>query len=446
MTIKWMSEKRVTFKGIEASQTGLIDRSTFLRDYGSIIYRSQFRRQSFKTQVFLNPELDFPRTRLTHAIEVEQVGRQLARYFAGKIPERFSNVPDGFARDFEDLVAAASLAHDIGQAPFGHKGETVLNELMKDRVKGQETNHFEANKQNVRILLGSIARQPFGVTCALVDAVMKYKASSFESEAKKYPGHYCHEKGIVTQIFEENNTLRLRHPACYIMEAADDISYISGDIQDALKLGLITEGAAENILTNIQRLNPDFSFVSQTWAAILRECQSENDYAKVLTYVLRSLVKSCRTNLEGFIQSVSKGTDINELPALMDRYFSEKKCDLNILYANHSENLKETKKRIYKDHILMDSEIARNEILAEKVIRDLWNAASESLLKKDFEKQGLFKLMPVHVQNHIKAAHQNQDYESQKYQIVADYISGMTDRYAISIWRKIFDPSTLKFT
>ncbi|HYX32828.1 MAG TPA: dNTP triphosphohydrolase [Oligoflexus sp.] len=448
MAIKWMCEKIVTFKGIEKDDTHptAVDRPAFLRDYGSIIYRSQFRRQSFKTQVFLNPELDFPRTRLTHAIEVEQVGRQLSRHFAKLAKERFSKLPDSFEKDFEDLVSSSCLAHDIGQAPFGHKGEMVLKNLMSNQkeLKGQENNYFEANKQNIRILIGSISRQPFGVTCALVDSVMKYKAESFRDNAAKYPGYYSYEKEIIQDVVSETGTERFRHPACYIMEAADDISYISGDIQDALKLGLISDQSAEKILTNIQRLDKNLNAKPITWNQVLNECQDGNDYSNVLTYVLRFLVSTARKNIESFFHQVPSGSDINSLPKIMDSYFSANKCGLNLLYSDKSKGLKETKIDIYRNHILNDHEIARNEILAEKVIVDLWAVATDNLLGEHFEQTSLFKIMPKHVQKHIISARKDDTFENQKYQIIADYISGMTDRYAINLWRKIFDPSTLK--
>lgn len=445
--VKWMNTNTVDFKGIKKTKNSTPDRSPFLRDFGSIIYRSQFRRQSFKTQVFLNPEFDFPRTRLTHAIEVEQIGRQLTRYFCELLTKKIDGISSNFDRNLEDLVASSCLAHDIGQAPFGHKGEKVLASLMSEKVPSQANNSFEANKQNIRLLLGSISRLPYGVTCALVDATAKYKAEKFKAESEKHPGYYASEKDVVEEIFRENGTNHFRHPACYIMEASDDIAYISGDLQDGLKLGLISfNQAKDTILTNITRYDASFNVEHINWGDILTKAFDSQDFSKPLTYMLRALVKSTRDNIEKFVSSLDNNTDINILPSKMNKYFSEHSKDLNVVYAHDGIMFRTIKKKIYKDNLLKDSEIARNEILAKKVIQDLWSVAVDELIESDvdrYKKSEIYMILPSHVREHIDAARNNQDYENQKYHILSDFISGMTDRFAIELWRKIFDPSTL---
>jgi len=126
------------------------------------------------------------------------------------------------------------LAHDIGQAPFGHKGESTLPLLTKQQTGVK----FEANKQNVRLLVGSPARKPLEVTCTLVDDIMKYKDKSEFPD--KGGGFYPSEKSIVEDIVKETGTgNESRHPACYLMEAADDIAYLAGDTEDALKMEVL---------------------------------------------------------------------------------------------------------------------------------------------------------------------------------------------------------------
>ena len=248
-----MNKSICTFKGILQRADINFERSEFLIDYGTIIHRSQFRRLSNKAQVYLNPFIDYPRTRLTHSIEVEQIGRELSRFFTHKLLDKFnfSNSDQStFSQDFEDLVAASCLAHDIGQAPFGHRGEKVLKKLM-GQSGVSDINCFDANKQNIRLLLGNTSRKPYEVTCSLVDAVMKYKSLVFQKETK-FPGYYKFEEEPLKKLFSISETHEVRHPACYIMEASDDIAYISSDIQDALKLKLITREEVLNLLENIE--------------------------------------------------------------------------------------------------------------------------------------------------------------------------------------------------
>jgi dGTP triphosphohydrolase len=177
---------------------------------------------------------------------------------------------------------------------------------------------------------------------------------------------------------------------------------------------------------------------------VLGQAENENDFSKPLTYLIRALIKTTKDNLNEFIDKQTNNSKIDELPELMHNHFKSKKCELNILYADDSSGFKGLKDKIYKQHILTHSEIARNEILAEKIIEDLWIISKKQLTSNKYSETKLFKLMPKHVQSHIKKAHESSDYSDQKCQIIADYISGMTDRFAINLWQKIFDPSTLK--
>ena len=157
----WMSIKSVKDKNDMREKDC---RDPFLKAYGVVIHSSQFRRLSHKTQVYLNTHSDYARTRLTHSIEVSQIGIQLARVFNESI---FKKQNRDFKIKFEYLTATTCLAHDIGHPPFGHSGEERLKELAGDVG-------FNANKQNVRLLLGSPPfREAFSVPYCLVDAVMK---------------------------------------------------------------------------------------------------------------------------------------------------------------------------------------------------------------------------------------------------------------------------------
>lgn len=441
-----------SYKGISCNEeTQLNERPAFLRDFGSIIYKSQFRRLSNKTQVFLNPLYDFPRTRLTHSIEVEQISREISRYFANKLIENkinFDHQDDQncFKNDFEDLVAAAALTHDIGQAPFGHRGEKTLHDLMSNINKDQivEQNYFEANKQNVRLLLGNKSRKPYGVTCALVDAVMKYKSNVFKGK-NKYPGNYTYEEKIVGKI--HNLTSKgYRNPACYIMEASDDIAYISSDFQDALKLKLIDFDEALEILKDINIAETCTDVEKRNWSDYLQASLESDNFEKITSVLIKSMLYTIKQTIDYFIETLCRDENINNLPLRMHNYFKSGNCELNPLYFGAGNVFNNTKKSIYAKNLLNNKEIARNELLAKKIITDLWGIMQEQLICDNYKSTDFFKLIPDHVKNNIELAHSDQEvFQEQKYQCIADYISGMTDRYAIYLWEQLFNPSSLKF-
>ena len=338
MSITWMCDKLCSYEGIDIDVGEVKERPPFLKDYGAIIHRYGFRRLSNKTQVYLNPLNDFPRTRLTHSVEVEQIGRELSRYFSESMWENLSFPNDcsfnehEFKTNFEDLVAASCLAHDIGQAPFGHKGEQTLNSLMSQE-KVDKINCFEANKQNVRVLLGCKARKPYGVSCALVDAVMKYKSSTFHKKSK-YPGHYSFESKIIDRVVSLTCTEGVRHPVCYLMEAADDIAYITSDLQDSLKINLIGKEDIYNILKDVDFPNdlPDVEIKS--WKELIDYAFSTGDFDKLTSSLLKLMLKAVKSNIKHLFNNHSKG-GINDLPAIMHDFFSVDNCSLNILYFGY---------------------------------------------------------------------------------------------------------------
>ena len=444
-----MNHNVCSYRSIKSNDDFLDERTPFLKDFGTIIYKSQFRRLSNKTQVFLNPEYDFPRTRLTHSIEVEQISREVSRYFAKKIQESFNFETDAekscFPGFFEDLVAAVSLSHDIGQAPFGHRGEKTLYNLMKDIKHIDKQDYFEANKQNVRLLLGNRSRKPYGVTCALLDSVMKYKSRSFEGKSK-YPGYYSFEEKIISQI-KRSTSKEYRNPACYIMEASDDMAYISSDFQDALKLSLIGIDNAISILEDIDLPTYKSDLEKSSWKEFFSVAFEKDNFEIITTLLIRVMLESVKKNIDYFVDNLSSGIHINDLPMLMDKFFSSDNCELNILYFGYGKQFRLVKDSIYNKHILANKEIARNELLAKKVIEDLWSIMEEQLICDKYSDSDFFKIIPEHVQNNIKLAHEDKEiFQKQKYQFLADYISGMTDQYAIYIWNQLFNPSSLKFS
>ncbi|AUS05401.1 deoxyguanosinetriphosphate triphosphohydrolase [Pseudotamlana carrageenivorans] len=260
------------------------NRIGFEVDYDRIIFSSEFRSLQDKTQVIPLSNTDFVHTRLTHSLEVSVVGRSLGRSVGHKLLEKhphLKNIHGYHANDFGAIVAAAALAHDIGNPPFGHSGEKAIGEFFingsgkvyKDQLTPKEYQDlcdFEGNANGFKILTETRAGRPGGIrlSYATLGAFTKYPK---ESLPKKPTPHIADKKYGVFQSEKENfedvaqelglikrshdNMSYARHPLTYLVEAADDICYTIIDFEDGINLGLIQEEYALEYLSKIIRKN-----------------------------------------------------------------------------------------------------------------------------------------------------------------------------------------------
>lgn len=273
------TEKRLR-KGQDAT------RSNFDSDYDRVVFSSAFRSLQDKTQVIPLSKTGFVHTRLTHSMEVSVVGRSLGRAVGSHILEKYPNLEVlGYqANDFGTIVAAASVAHDIGNPPFGHSGEKAIGEFFKYK-KGVAIKHlltdkeyedlcsFEGNANGFRILNESRPGVEGGLrlSFATLGAFMKYPKESLpfrptKNIADKKYGVFQSEKDFFAKVAHElqlksnseANSLRfVRHPLAFLVEAADDICYTIIDFEDGINLGLISEDLALEYLGKLinQRIN-----------------------------------------------------------------------------------------------------------------------------------------------------------------------------------------------
>ena len=249
-------------------------------DYDRIIFSSEFRSLQDKTQVVPLSNEDFVHTRLTHSLEVSVVGRSLGRQVGTKILEKFPDLKNTYgyqANDFGAIVAAASLAHDIGNPPFGHSGEKSIGqffisgkgkEFSKELSKKQYQDlcDFEGNANGFKILTQSRIGREGGLrlSYATLGAFVKYPKESLPIKPtsnvshKKY-GFFQTEVDVFSDIAEELGLNKdetgsyIRHPLAYLVEAADDICYTIIDFEDGINLGLIEEEFALEYLINLVR-------------------------------------------------------------------------------------------------------------------------------------------------------------------------------------------------
>lgn len=276
-----LSLKRQGDKGKRLRKEQDDTRLGFEVDYDRIIFSSAFRSLQDKTQVIPLSKTDFVHTRLTHSLEVSVVGRSLGRLVGKKIIEKYPALKEvhGFhMNDFGAIVAAAALAHDIGNPPFGHSGEKAIGEYFKigngqqykDKLTDKEWQDlidFEGNANGFSVLTGSRPGNEGGlrISYATLGAFIKYPKESLPKKPtnnisdKKY-GFFQNDKDFFNEVVGElglipnksgNDIGFERHPLAYLVEAADDICYTIIDFEDGINLGLVSEDFALEYLIKL---------------------------------------------------------------------------------------------------------------------------------------------------------------------------------------------------
>ncbi len=248
-----------------------IERSHFQRDFDRIVFSGSFRRLQDKTQVFPLRQTDYVRTRLTHSLETSSIGRSIGTA-AGDFICRNFDTGNLHADDIGAIVAAAALAHDIGNPPLGHAGEEAIRYWFTDSASGREISRnlnpaeaqdiaaFEGNAQGFRTLCRLEMPDQYGgmrLTCATLGAFAKYPTASLvdkrpEGVAGKKFNFFTAEKELFAELAENCRLIEVgplawkRHPLSYLVEAADDIAYLIVDFEDGLRLGMVSYDELES--------------------------------------------------------------------------------------------------------------------------------------------------------------------------------------------------------
>ncbi|WP_281951748.1 deoxyguanosinetriphosphate triphosphohydrolase [Nitrosophilus kaiyonis] len=349
-------------------------RNFFSRDRDRIIHCSSFRRLEYKTQVFINHEGDYFRTRLTHSLEVSQIARTIAKEIGLN----------------ESLSEAIALAHDLGHTPFGHVGGDELNHLIKEKYS---KNGFEHNFQSFRVVTKLEKRYKnfdgLNLTFATLEGILKHS--------------YPYKKPFLTSWYDEVFDLD-KHPSleAMVVDKADEIAYISADIDDGIKYKLI----------DFKTLKSS-SLVSEIIEEVKKDgLEDEND--KLFRYRFSSLLIA-KLVISLIENSKSKNLDTSKIlcktipadePVLID-YDKE----LN-------KKIKELKKILF-NKLYKHPKILRKMYAGKECIKNLFIALNEEpkLMPEDFYKRC----------------------EKEKvYRVVADFIAGMSDRYAMKLYHEIF--------
>ena len=333
-------------------------------DYDRIIFSSEFRSLQDKTQVVPLSNDDFVHTRLTHSLEVSVVGRSLGRQIGTKILEKFPDLKNTYgyqANDFGAIVAAASLAHDIGNPPFGHSGEKSIGqffisgkgkEFSKELSKKQYQDlcDFEGNANGFKILTQSRIGREGGLrlSYATLGAFVKYPKESLPIQPtanvshKKY-GFFQTEVDVFIDIAEELGLKKdktgsyIRHPLAYLVEAADDICYTIIDFEDGINLGLIEEEFALEYLINLVR-----DSINTEKYHKLSNTSDRISYLRALS--INTLINECVEIFMNNEEQIMQG-EFNS--SLLDR--SKYQAQINDIIKISIENIYESKEVVEKE-------------------------------------------------------------------------------------------------
>ena len=412
------------------------DRSEFQRDYDRLIFSAPFRRLQNKTQVFPLPGSVFVHNRLTHSLEVSCVGRSLGTSVSSQLLAKHPELKDSHISEISSIVSAACLAHDLGNPPFGHSGEKAISTFfsegkgidLKERLSSMEWEdliHFEGNANAFRLLTHQFLgrrKGGFVMTYSTLASIVKYPFSSSLAGKKSKFGFFITEENDYIQIANELGIKRIseegapikyaRHPLVYLVEAADDICYQMMDIEDAHKLKLLTTKEAKELYELFldeekkERAKKIYELVTD----------SNEQIAYLRATVIGILVHECTqvfiNNEESILEGNFNGSLIKHISQpLKDAY---------------DECSRVAVKSIYKSRDVLDIELAGFHVIS--TLLELMIDAVQSPEK-------------AYSQLLINRVSSQYDINSPtlygKIQAVLDYISGMTDVYALDLYRKI---------
>ncbi len=437
-----LSTKRL---GLEDQQQQSDDRTEFQRDYDRLIFSPPFRRLQNKTQVFPLPGSIFVHNRLTHSLEVSSVGRSLGNDCARLLLQRHPELQNTHFTELGNIVSAACLAHDMGNPPFGHSGEqaiatyfsegpgrylrTYVDSETGDHLTPQQWDdltHFDGNANALRILTHQFQgrrRGGFAMTYSTLASIVKYPHSSdlagqhqkfgfFQAEQQTYQ-HIASELGIPQLQTQPDGLRYARFPLVYLVEAADDICYEIMDLEDAHKLKIIpTEQARQLLLAYFEpaRQQQIIQHLEQSGIEDVNE-----QIAYLRSSVINTLESECVRlfvdNEEAILNGTFQGTLIQNIsPTPREAY---KAC----VTISH-------------EHIYHSREVLDIELAGFHVMTALTNLIIEAVMNPTRAySQLLLRRVSSQYQIHHKSIYQ-------RILAALDYISGMTDIYALDLYRK----------
>ncbi|HZH77284.1 MAG TPA: dNTP triphosphohydrolase [Archangium sp.] len=457
-TERWrqlLSSRRVGYASDRPTQDTPDERTEFDKDYDRIVFSSAFRSLHDKTQVFPLSTSDYTRTRLTHSFEASCVGRSLGQLAGQHLRKQGVEVEPPH---LGTIVAAACLAHDIGNPPFGHSGEAAIQHWVEKRFREdgearggtkspfatpherQDLENFEGNAQGFRILTRLQSRTQRGglrYTVATVGAMSKYptpsvlpegRARDKERIAEKKFGFFQDDAELAREAFrrlglpEREPDVFSRHPLAFLVEAADDICYTVIDLEDSAKLGLVSLQTACELLEGVAATQPKFKPMDTQvdWESRLGVARAGAIFALI------------RTSVEEFAESVEKmeGGRFEQELVSVRREVGEKVKAI---------------KRITKEKGYQSERVLQIEAAGFRTLGGLLDMFASAVLadRPSKEEKKLRQLLPLeflqrpgpYQEDRNKAIEPMTPY--QRLLCVTDYVSGMTDGFAVELYQRL---------
>lgn len=458
--------------------------SPFERDYEKIVSSAAFRRLQDKTQVFSLSRSDFVRTRLTHSIEVSTIAKQLGiMCFNNKseylhLPIDPDETEDDELRktriqDVEAVLSCAGLLHDLGNPPFGHVGEEIIREWFKNNLKKiyikngdsekpvfdvlkqehiQDLENFEGNAQAFRILAKARYGSEINLPYSIMSALVKYPTACDEMDEtaiiRHKLGYYQAEKNTFMRIAQNVGTINgegrvIRHPLAYLLEAADDIAYMTADLEDAVKSGMVSvnellkffQDNYEEEGRNKGESNIHIIYTKNAIEKLEYYNQQEEDAAKVInhwgTYLRRWLMYVACWRFSKSYENIIQGTYEYDL-------FYKTNHSLTVVLLKQA-----MKKFVYNSRKIIEPEVAAQNILSfllDRFVPAIVRMDSAEMTPQ--EKKLILLVSPNYIDDYYKA--KNKDNITDEVELLyrrilisTDFISGMTDGYAKTLYKKM---------
>ncbi|MCC8026308.1 MAG: deoxyguanosinetriphosphate triphosphohydrolase [Clostridium sp.] len=448
----------------KASSTDL--RTEFEKDYHRIIGSASFRRLQDKTQVFPLDRSDFIRTRLTHSLEVSSLAKSLGQNISQSIRTRIQD--DSFTQEHKgavcDILQCAGLIHDIGNPPFGHFGETSIQDWFKQNLgrlkfKGetlerllepqmlQDFYNFEGNTQAFRVVTRLhflVDEHGMNLTKALLGTIIKYPVSSLEIDRNsgdirtKKMGYFYGDKENFLDIQESTGTRGKRHPLAFLLEAADDIAYKTADIEDSVKKGCISYEKLLEELRNYRReRQTDRYAMAVSWLEERYRKGVERDYSRPDLYAVQNWIISAQG------QMISGVTDCftKNYASIMEGAYRD-----DLFAGTDVELLMDALGDIAYRYAFCTRPILKLEIAAQTIFNFLLEQFVNAAIPYDTDlpmtqvQKKLVSLISDNYKKIYSLCSRGKREEERLYLrllLVTDYICGMTDSYAKDMYQEL---------
>ncbi len=443
-------------------------RSEFEKDYHRIIGSASFRRLQDKTQVFPLDKSDFIRTRLTHSLEVSSLAKSLGQNITqdilqnGRDPEFTWQMKD----DVCNILMCAGLIHDIGNPPFGHFGESAIREwfvwnLPKLNYRGKPVTkllssqmladfyNFEGNAQALRLLTKLhflVDENGMNLTYGLLNTIVKYPVPSTQINSHsrdiryKKMGYFQAEQELYGRISEAAGTVGMRHPLTFILEAADDIAYRTADIEDAFKKGCISYHALLRELEQYEQRAPQREKEYFNPAQILRDKYAAAE-KRHISDKEEFAVQNFLVRVQGFLINCATYGFLGNYEAIMEGSYL-----YDLFEFTYAKGLMKLLGDVAYRYAFVSNPIFKLEIAADTVLNSLLDRFVAAALYYDTEvpqRDVEEKLIALISENYKKAYHTYAAGKGENERLylrlllVTDYICGMTDSFAKSLYQEL---------